>query len=208
MGPGEEGMSLPRCLFLDIGQVLVRLDYQPLAGKMRALAGIEPAQLQALLTAENLVQRYETGKVTEAEFHEEVCRRIGAGIPQDAFFEAWYSIFGPSLIPDACLATLAQRVPLWALSNTNRLHFEYMMRRYDLFRHFAGFVLSHEVGFLKPDERIFRIALAKVRASAQEVLFVDDQETNVSAAQALGIDAFRFVNSDQFAAELQARGVL
>ena len=201
-------MIPPRCLFLDIGMVLIGLDYEPLAERMRTLAGIEPAQLQALLTAGDLVQRYETGKITEDDFLEEVCRRIGAGIPRTAFLEAWYSIFGPSLIPDDCLATLAQQVPLWALSNTNRLHFEFMMRRYGFFRHFAGFVLSHEVGLLKPDERIFRIALEKVQARAPEVLFVDDQDANVRAAQALGIDAFRFVNSDQFAAELKARGLL
>jgi len=201
-------MILPRCLFLDIGMVLVRLDYEPLAERMRALAGIEPVQLQALLTAGNLVQRYETGKITEAAFHEEVCRRIGTSIPRTAFHEAWYSIFGQPLIPDECLATLAQRVPLWALSNTNRLHFEFMTRRYGFFRHFAGFVLSHEVGLLKPDERIFRIALEKVQARASEVLFVDDQDANIRAAQALGIDAFRFVNADQFAAELKGRGLL
>ena len=39
-------LHLPRCLFLDIGMVLVGLNYEPLAEKMRSLAGIEPGQLQ------------------------------------------------------------------------------------------------------------------------------------------------------------------
>lgn len=199
---------LPRCLFLDIGMVLVGLNYAPLAEKMRSLAGIEPAQLQTVLTAENLVQGYETGKVTEAEFYEEVCRRIGTRIPRADFLDAWYAIFEQPLIPDEWLATLAQRVPLWVLSNTNKLHFEFMTRRYTFLSHFEGFVLSHEVGFLKPDERIYRIALEKVQSRASEVLFVDDQDANVTAARAVGIDAFRFLNPGQFAAEMKARGLL
>jgi FMN phosphatase YigB (HAD superfamily) len=201
-------LPLPRCLFLDIGMVLVGLNYEPLAEKMRALAGIEPEQLQTILTAESLVHRYETGRITEAEFYEEVCRRANTRIPRAEFLEAWYSIFAEPLIPDEWLAALAQRVPLWALSNTNKLHFEFMMRRYTFLSHFEGFVLSHEVGLLKPDERIFRIALERVQARASEVLFADDQAANVEAAQALGIDAFRFLSPDQFAAELKARGLL
>ncbi len=201
-------LHLPRCLFLDIGMVLVGLNYEPLAEKMRSLAGIEPAQLQTVLTADNLVQRYETGKVTETEFYKEVCHRIGIRIPRAEFLEAWYSIFEQPLIPDEWLAALAQRVPLWALSNTNKLHFEFMTRRYTFLSHFEGFVLSHEVGLLKPDERIFRIALERVQARASEVLFADDQDANVKAAQALGINAFRFLSPDQFAAELKTRGLL
>jgi HAD superfamily hydrolase (TIGR01509 family) len=200
--------SPPRCLLLDIGMVLVGLDYGPLAEKMRALSGIEPDRLRTVLTAENLVQSYEAGKITVDEFHAEVCRRIGARIAQEDFLEAWYSIFTQPILPDEWLMTLAQKLPMWVLSNTNKLHFEFMTRTFTFLRHFTGFVLSYEVGFLKPDERIFQTALEKVQAPASEVLFVDDQEANVAAARALGIDAFRFLNADQFAAEMKARGLL
>jgi glucose-1-phosphatase len=200
--------SLPRYLFLDIGMVLVSLNYQPLADKMRSLAGVAPDQVRTVLTGHDLASRYETGAITESDFYDEICRRLGIRIDWDEFIEAWYSIFDQQLIPEEMLAALAQSTRLWALSNTNKLHFEFMKRRYTFLNHFEGFVLSHEVGVLKPDARFFRRALEMVQALPSEVLFVDDQEANVGAARSLGIAAFRFEGVDQFAAELKARGLL
>jgi len=198
----------PRFFLLDIGMVLVSLNFKPLADKMRALAGLEPAQLQTVLTADGLVQKYESGKIEGTAFYEEVCRRIGIRIPWPDFLEAWDSVFDQSLLPDDMLAAVAHNVHLWAISNTNKLHFEFMARQFTFLRHFEGLILSYEVGALKPDARIFLHALEKTHAQPSEVLFVDDQEVNVRAAQDLGIDAFQFLNPDQFAVELKSRGLL
>ena len=199
--------GLPRFLFLDIGHVLVRLDYKHLADRMQALTGFAPGQAQAMLTAEGLLTKFETGKITGTEFYEEVCRRIGFRIRWQEFLELWDSVVRQPLIPDEVLLALAQRIHLWAISNTNELHFDFMARQFAFLRHFEGMILSYEVGALKPGKQIFLRALEKAQAQASEALFVDDQETNVKAAQELGIDAFRFLNADQFVAELKARGI-
>jgi putative hydrolase of the HAD superfamily len=199
--------NLPRFLFLDIGYVLVGLNYQHLASRMQQLTGIDPERVRALLTAEDLLRRFETGKITEAEFYEEVCGRLRSRIPWQEFLELWDSVFEQQLIPDEVLQALTRSIHLWIISNTNKLHFDFMARQFTFLRHFEGTVLSHEVGALKPDKQIFQHALEKAQARASEVLFVDDQEINVRAAQELGIDAFRFLNVNQFVAELKARGV-
>lgn len=203
MSPGST-----RCLLLDLGMVLVGLNYRVLAEKMRVLTGLDPAQLQALLTADRLVQRFESGALAGTEFYEEVCRRLGIRIPWPEFLEAWNSVLDQALVPDELLAELERNVRLWAISNTNNLHFDFLTRHFTFPRHFEGFVLSYEVGALKPDARIFLRALEKMQARPSEVLFVDDLDANVKAAQELGIDAFRFQSPDQFAAELKSRGLL
>jgi len=197
-----------RCLLLDIGLVLIDLNYERFANEMAALTGLEPPQLEALITADGLVQKLELGKMTGAEFYEEACRRVGTRFPWHEFLAAWGSVLDQPLIPDQWLAVLACNARLWALSNTNELHFEYMKEHYASLRHFEGFILSHQVGALKPDPRIFLHALEKMQARAVDVLFVDDQEANVRAAQALGIEAFRFLYPDQFAVQLRSRGML
>ena len=198
----------PRILMLDIGMVLVTLNFQPLADRMQVLTGVQPAELQAALREGNLIQNYETGRITEEKFHEEICRRLGARISWSDFLEAWYSIFDQPIIPDDTLASLARIIPMWTLSNTNKLHFDFMLRQFTFLRHFEGFVLSHEVGAMKPDARIFLAALEKTRARPEEVLFVDDQEVNVQAARSLGIDAFQFRGLDEFIPALMSRGLL
>ncbi len=197
----------PRILMLDIGMVLVNLNFQPLADRMRALSGVQPAVLQAALGEGNLIRNYETGQITEENFHEEICRRLGARISWCDFLDAWYSIFDQPIIPDATLASLARIVQMWTLSNTNKLHFDFMLRHFTFLRHFEGFVLSHEVGAMKPDARIFLAALEKTRARPEDVLFVDDQEVNVQAARSLGIDAFQFRGLDDLIPALMSRGL-
>jgi glucose-1-phosphatase len=196
------------CLLLDVGGVLINLDYKTLAERMQLLTGLEPAQLQAVLDADSLVQKLETGKMHGVPFYEEVCRRTGVRIAWPDFLASWNSILGTPLIPEETIAALASNVRLWIVSNTNDLHFDHMRKRFAFPRHCEGFVLSHEVGALKPDPRIFLHALGKVKVDTSCVLFVDDQEGNVRAAQALGIPSFQFLSRGQFEAELELRGVL
>ena len=198
----------PRHLLLDIGMVLVRLDYKLLADKMRTLAQIEPAQLQAILTRNEFVREFECGKLSETEFYEEVCRRIGMNIPWSEFLEAWNSIVADQLVSDHLLAALAGKAHLWAISNTNRTHFDFLARSFTFLRHFEGLILSYEVGALKPDARIFREALRKSGAPVTDLLFVDDQEINVKAARILGVDGFTFLSPAQFESEMRIRGLL
>ncbi len=196
------------CLLLDIGHVLIDLNYNDLAQHMQALTGLGPVQLQKLFRDDGLVERFETGKMRGTQFHEEVCRRTGTRIPLPEFLAIWNSILGPPLIPEDVIAALARRTRLWIISNTNELHFEFMSRHYFFPRHCEGFVLSYEVGFLKPDPRIFAQAVARMQVDPARVLFADDQEINVKAARDQGIRAFQCLDAGQLSAELKLRGIL
>lgn len=196
------------CLLLDVGNVLIDLNYQDLTQRMLALTGLGPAQLQKMLREDGLVERFETGKMPGAQFYEEICRRTGARISWPEFLAIWNSILGPPLVSEELIIALARKLRLWIISNTNELHFDFMTRHYAFPRYCEGFVLSHEVGVLKPDARIFAHAVAKMQVDPSLVLFADDQQVNVKAAQNLGICAFQYRDADQFSAELKLRSVL
>lgn len=197
-----------QCLLLDVGKVLVDLNYADLADRMLALTGLGPTQLQSMLREGGMVERFETGKMPGTQFHEEICRRTGTRIPWQDFLSIWNSILGPPLVPEEVIEALARKLRVWIISNTNELHFEFMTRNYAFPRHCEGFVLSHEVGVLKPNRRIFERAVARMQVDPSRVLFVDDQEVNVKAAQDLGIHAFQCRDTGQFSAELRLRGFL
>lgn len=50
------------------------------------------------------------------------------------------------------------------------------------------FVLSFEVGVVKPDPRIFQIALERLGVAAEDAVMVGDSEENDGAARAVGCD--------------------
>jgi epoxide hydrolase-like predicted phosphatase len=66
-------------------------------------------------------------------------------------------------------------------------------------------VYSHEVGCVKPDPRIYRIALERLDVAAERTVFLDDVRRNVDGAVAVGIEAILFVDTEQAIRELQTR---
>lgn len=67
------------------------------------------------------------------------------------------------------------------------------------------YVLSYEVGAVKPDPRIFRVALERLGVAAEEALMVGDSEENDGGARDIGC---RFVLVDPLPVEDRPTGLL
>ncbi len=68
---------------------------------------------------------------------------------------------------------------------------------------FDDLIYSSEVGLAKPDRRIYKLALSRLQVQPAEAIFVDDVQTNVEAAQALGMAGIRFVSTEQTNSEIE-----
>ena len=80
---------------------------------------------------------------------------------------------------------------VFALSNMSEPAWTYLRERYDIGSLFDGVTLSCRCGIMKPDPRIFRLALKRARRGAHESIFLDDSEENVTAATSIGLMAHR-----------------
>ena len=65
-------------------------------------------------------------------------------------------------------------------------------------------IISAEEGIVKPDERIYQIALDKLGVEPEETVFLDDLRVNVEAARQLGIKAVQFFNPSQAISDIRA----
>ena len=57
---------------------------------------------------------------------------------------------------------------------------------------FGHLLFSCELKLAKPDPECYAHALARLGASAEEVIFIDDRSENVTAAAALGLQSLHF----------------
>ena len=69
---------------------------------------------------------------------------------------------------------------------------------------FDELVISAEVGLAKPDARVYLLTLERLGVAPAEAVFVDDFLHNVEGAQAVGIHAIHFQDSNQARTELEA----
>jgi 2-haloacid dehalogenase len=97
---------------------------------------------------------------------------------------------------------------LFALTNWSAETFPVAQARFPFLRWFEDIVVSGEVKLVKPDPRIYRLALERNRLRADRTLFVDDALHNVQAARALGLSAIHFQSPQALRAELARRGLL
>jgi epoxide hydrolase-like predicted phosphatase len=68
---------------------------------------------------------------------------------------------------------------------------------------FDHMIISAEVGVVKPDARIYHMALEQIGVSPSEAVFVDDFIENVKGAQAVGMSAIHFRDPKAALAELK-----
>ena len=68
---------------------------------------------------------------------------------------------------------------------------------------FETLIISAEEGMMKPDPRIFQLALDRLETQPDRAVLVDDTPVNLKSAAALGIHAVRFTNQEEVMAELR-----
>lgn len=72
---------------------------------------------------------------------------------------------------------------------------------------FNPLVVSASVGMVKPNQDIFEFTLEKLGLSSGEVIFIDDREPNVKAAEGYGIKSLLFTEMNKLSKELSVLGV-
>jgi len=69
---------------------------------------------------------------------------------------------------------------------------------------FDVLVISAEEKIMKPDPRIYRLALERLEVQASEAIFLDDFIENIRAANALGLNGVHFQSSAQAQRDIRA----
>lgn len=71
----------------------------------------------------------------------------------------------------------------------------------------GSIVISSRVGCRKPDPRIFHMTMALMEVKPEDAVFIDDNQTNIEAATALGMKALLFTSHEQLVIDLKLLGV-
>jgi FMN phosphatase YigB (HAD superfamily) len=177
----------------DLGNVLVKVDHLRFCRRLAALAALSPQEVYAQVFESSLEPGYDTGHLTSREFYQRVAAHFGVVLPYSRFTALWCDIFDPMDSMAEMVQHLGARFPLYLLSNTNSLHFDYIQARFAaLLRPFRAFVLSYQVGSRKPEAPIYQALVQQVGRPPAEILFLDDKESFVEAARAQGLAAWQF----------------
>ena len=133
---------------------------------------------------------FRKGILTEDSFWEKMASEFGKPVPENKY-ELWRADFRKKLeifddMLDFVRYLKSKGLKVGVISNNITPYVEIINER-DGFKDFDIVINSCEVGFSKPEEGIFKLALDKLNLPPQEVLFVDDRQENIDTAKRMGM---------------------
>jgi len=102
------------------------------------------------------------------------------------------------------LKKLGQSYKTGILSNAGLQTRSLMEDVFHLDRYVDDIIISAEEKLIKPDQRIYQVAMDRLDAEPETTLFLDDLPVNVEAARDLGMKAVQFLNTQQAILEINA----
>lgn len=194
---------MPRTLLSDIGNVLVTFDFTKAAARFAEKCPL--AAEEVLRALDPLKGPLESGQLQGDEFVQQGMAMIEFAGTAAEFSDIWCDIFATNAAMEAALGGLPACLPRHLLSNTSHLHKEHLLASFPIFRHFQGGIYSYLAGCMKPEERIFRIAIESLALDPAETFFVDDLAPNIATARSLGFITHHYDPADHGAFERALR---
>lgn len=177
-----------------MGNVLVDFDLHVVRRCMMDATGVSafPEQLQLQDTAK--VVEVETGVISSEQYLEHVQELTGLVLTMEQLIGVWREGFTLNPTGMTLFHELLERGrSVHILSNIAWHNEEAVNRNWPgFFERAHQSFLSYEMGFHKPDDRIYRTALERLDAKPEDCFFLDDKSENVEGARAVGIDAHVF----------------
>jgi glucose-1-phosphatase len=193
----SEPISRPDFFYFDLGNVLCFFDHDLSARQMAEVCHSDPKTLRRIVYESDLEHRFESGLVSPDGFAEEIMAAVGRRVSTAALLEAASRMFQPNQAMLPILEKLkTTKLRMGILSNTNIAHWEWILaQRYPVLKDwFELNVLSFEVGCMKPESTIYRIATEQAKVPAERIFFIDDRADNIAGAKAYGWQTLTFTN--------------
>ena len=102
---------------------------------------------------------------------------------------------------------IAAEIPTFAITNFSLEKWIAVLDDLPFMEKFDGIVVSGAERIVKPDSRIYKLFCERYHLAPESCIFVDDNETNVTAARNFGMKAMHFTSPKQLRMDLIAHGL-
>ncbi|MGZ3613125.1 MAG: HAD family hydrolase [Thermodesulfobacteriota bacterium] len=198
-------------ILFDLGNVILPFNHFQIAEKLSLFSQRkefeDPKRIFSYLfdAQEGAINPFDLGKVSPGEFFQAIKERLDLSVSFDEFVQIWCNIFVEDQEVTKIILSLKRKWRLGLVSNTDPLHFNYILSKFPVMRTFDEWILSYEVGFKKPAVQIFQKAIEWASVKSEKILYIDDTKEYVEVAGSLGIQSIHFISASQLKEELRTR---
>ena len=174
----------------DVGNVLVEVDIAYAIARLGFQVDERLSQKIQAIGQWEIYDAFERGHMLEAQFLRALSAHLAVELHNHELVAWWNSSLRKMVDGvEHVVSELIGRMPVYALTNTNPLHFDYFTHHMPLFHRFDRVIASFHVGHRKPEAQLFMAAAQLIGYAPADILFIDDLKTNVDGAKAVGYQA-------------------
>jgi len=198
----KEIMALIKAIIWDIGGVLMRTEDPTPRAELAAELGLRREKLVELVFGGDQGRQAQIGTLTQKELWDFV--RSELRLESDDYPDLEQRFFGGDVLDRKLVDFIRTLKPAYKTGIISNAWSELpdILEEWGILDAFDVVVGSGDVGIMKPDPRIFQLALERLTVAPEESVFVDDFIENVECARELGIQAIHFQSREQMLREL------
>ncbi len=192
-------------IVLDVGRVLVDINPKVVLEELSRRAGREIGSLLQLDLEKLLFPLY-AGTWSLEDIRRIVNGTLRLSLEPGEWRELWCRIVTGE-VPGMreALAELKSEFRLVALSNTDEVHWKFLLKKYPIFELLDGWVVSYAEGITKPDLAMYSALVNRYCDDRLPFFYTDDTAHYVEAARSLGWEAEVFTDAAHFKEEVRKR---
>jgi len=187
-----------KAIIFDVGGVLIRTVDQTMRMKLANEYGLTLPEINMLVFGIKEGQNPQIGQSSWGEHLEKICKELGVDKEEgEDFIDMFFAGDQLNSVLIDLIKQHQQNYKFGILSNAMSNLRELMTDSWRIIDLFDEIVNSSEEGIMKPDLRIYNLALDKLDVMPNEAIFIDDMPENITAANELGIHGIRFEKNPQ-----------
>lgn len=196
-------------IVFDVGKVLVDFDWQGFFDSLEFTPDIYEKVADATVRSE-LWNEFDRSKMSDEEILEGFLQRAPGC--EEEVMRFWDNIGNSIKCYDYTLSWISslqeKGYGVYLLSNYPRRLYSQSIQELSFVEDVDGAVFSFEVQATKPEPEIYKALLDKYQLQPIECVFVDDNRSNIIAANQLGMATIHFHTKSQAEEELKSLGVV
>lgn len=200
-----------KAIIFDMGGVLIDLDIK--ACRQGFIDDLGFTGIDEILDPchqKGILGDMEAGAATADEFREYVLAGSAPGhSPEDVDKALWKILLDIAPEKVSLLKRLSEKYDIYMLSNNNPVCLPkaaeiFAQAGFDMYLNFRKCYISYQMKTIKPSPEFYRAVMEDIGLPAEEMLFVDDSQSNVDGALAVGLPSVYYERGSDLG-ELLAR---
>jgi FMN phosphatase YigB (HAD superfamily) len=178
-------------LLFDLGGVMFEIDFGRTLRRWSEMSSLPIEEMRRRFRMDSAYERHERGEIEAVEYFAHLRKVLELEGPDEDIASGWNAIYGRVITETLdTILSVKDRLPCFALTNTNRVHQAAWMVIYpSVVSAFDRVFVSWEMGLRKPEPAAFRAVADATGIPPNRTLFFDDAMENVKGAREAGLQA-------------------